>query len=91
MGSDEDDRLRRKLTWRCGHRGTRELDMMLSAFAAEHLPAMTRTDLLAFEQFTELPEPLLHAILTKDAPVPETVSAPLAALLNTYSFQARVE
>lgn len=48
--------LRRKLLFRAGHRGFREMDMFMSAFAEAHLAAMDLAELRDFERVLDLPD-----------------------------------
>ena len=58
-----DDR-RKRLAFRCWHRGTKEMDLLMGSFADRHLPAMTEAQLDRFEDLLELPDPTLYAWLT---------------------------
>ena len=56
---------RRRAAWRAAHRGTKELDLTIGAYARAELPAMTDRDLDRFERFLTVADPELQAwILT---------------------------
>ncbi len=69
-----DDR-RKRLLFRCWHRGTREMDLILGRFADSEISALSDADLVELERLLEMPDPDLYAALTGDAPLaPEYAS-----------------
>src|SRR5579863_9409074 len=64
-----DDR-RKRLLFRCWHRGTREMDLILGRFADAEITGLTDEELTQFEGLIEVPEPDLYAALTAGAPLP---------------------
>jgi len=70
-----DDR-RKRLLFRCWHRGTREMDLILGRFADAEIADLTDEELDKLEQLIEVPEPDLYAALTGNVPLaPEYASA----------------
>ena len=63
-----DDR-RKRLLFRCWHRGTREMDLILGRFADAEISALPDDDLAELERLIELPDPDLYAALTGDTPL----------------------
>jgi antitoxin CptB len=63
---DLDDR-RKRLLFRCWHRGTREMDLVLGRFADAEIAGLTDEELLQLERLIEVPDPDLYAALTGDA------------------------
>jgi antitoxin CptB len=63
-----DDR-RKRLLFRCWHRGTREMDLILGRFADAEIATMDEDELAQLERLIELPEPDLYAALTSHAPL----------------------
>ncbi len=61
--SDDIEVRRRRAAWRAGHRGTKELDLLVGRFASERLAAMTETDLARFERFLAVSDPEIQAWL----------------------------
>jgi len=57
-----DDR-RKRLLFRCWHRGTREMDLILGRFADAEIVAMRDDELAELERLIELPDPDLYAAL----------------------------
>ena len=70
-----DDR-RKRLLFRCWHRGTREMDLILGRFADAEISAMRDDELAELERLIEVPDPDLYAALTGGAePAPEYAGA----------------
>ena len=60
------DERRKRLLFRCWHRGTREMDLILGRFADAEIATLTDNELAALERLIELPDPDLYAALTGD-------------------------
>lgn len=60
-----DDR-RKRLLFRCWHRGTREMDLILGRFADAEIAAICDNELTELERLLELPDPDLYAALIGD-------------------------
>jgi antitoxin CptB len=58
-----DDR-RKRLLFRCWHRGTREMDLILGRFADAEIASLSDAELAQLEHLIELPDPDLYAALT---------------------------
>lgn len=58
---------RKKLSYRCWHRGTKELDLFIGSFADRHLAAMSEAELDLLEALLAVPEPTLYAWITGSA------------------------
>jgi antitoxin CptB len=70
-----DDR-RKRLLFRCWHRGTREMDLILGRFADAEIANLGDDDLDRLEHLIEVPDPDLYAALIGDKPLaPEYASA----------------
>jgi antitoxin CptB len=69
-----DDR-RKRLLFRCWHRGTREMDLILGRFADAEIASLGEGELAQLEHLIEAPDPDLYAALTGSAPLaPEYAS-----------------
>ena len=64
-----DDR-RKRLLFRCWHRGTREMDLILGRFADAEIGILTDAELGELERLLEIPDPDLYAAVTGDGPLP---------------------
>jgi antitoxin CptB len=63
-----DDR-RKRLLFRCWHRGTREMDLILGRFADAEIAELSDGDMAELERLLEVPDPDLYAALTGDMPL----------------------
>lgn len=63
-----DDR-RKRLLFRCWHRGTREMDMILGGFADAHIAALSDAEMDDLEVLMELPDPDLYAAFSGAQPL----------------------
>jgi antitoxin CptB len=61
-----DDR-RKRLLFRCWHRGTREMDLILGRFADAEIAKLADAELGQLERLIQLPDPDLYAALTGDS------------------------
>jgi antitoxin CptB len=61
-----DDR-RKRLLFRCWHRGTREMDLILGRFADAEIAGLTDDELAQLERLIEVPDPDLYTALTGGA------------------------
>ena len=65
-----DDR-RKRLLFRCWHRGTREMDLILGRFADAEIATLSEAEISELERLIEVPDPDLYAALTDEkAPAP---------------------
>jgi antitoxin CptB len=63
------DERRKRLLFRCWHRGTREMDLILGRFADAEIADLTGDELDQLEQLIEVPDPDLYAALTGSEPL----------------------
>jgi antitoxin CptB len=78
-----DDRLKR-LLFRCWHRGTREMDLILGRFADAEIDALSDSELTELERLIEAPDPDLYAALTGDRPLPAEYAGPLFQRIKAF-------
>jgi antitoxin CptB len=67
--SDGLDDRRKRLLFRCWHRGTREMDLILGRFADAEIAHLGDNELGQLEHLIEVPDPDLYAALTGDKPL----------------------
>ena len=65
--SDGLDDRRKRLLFRCWHRGTREMDLILGRFADAEIADLGDDELAQLEHLIEVPDPDLYAALTGDS------------------------
>ena len=84
LSSDGLDARRKRLLFRCWHRGTKELDLIIGGFADAHLPMLTDAELDQLEKIIEAPEPELYAALTSDGPAPRGVAGEVFDRMKSF-------
>jgi antitoxin CptB len=67
--SDGLDDRRKRLLFRCWHRGTREMDLLLGRFADAEIAVLTDAELTELERLLEIPDPDLYAAVSGDKPL----------------------
>ncbi len=82
--SDGLDIRRKRLLFRCWHRGTREMDLILGRFADTEIAALTDAELAELERLLEAPDPDLYAALTGDRPIAPEYAGPLFDRLKRF-------
>ena len=78
-----DDR-RKRLLFRCWHRGTREMDLILGRFADAEISAMRDDELAELERLIEVPDPDLYAAITGDKVLPADVTGALFVRIKAF-------
>ncbi len=78
-----DDR-RKRLLFRCWHRGTREMDLILGRFADAEIGSLSDDELAELERLIEVPDPDLYAAVTGDKVLPVGVAGPLFARIKAF-------
>jgi antitoxin CptB len=64
------DERRRRLLYRCWHRGTRETDLIMGPFADASIGDMSEIELADFERLSDVPDPEIYAWVTGEIEVP---------------------
>lgn len=75
---------RRRATWRAGHRGTKEMDLLLGRYAERAVPGMSDDALTRFEQFLALPDPELQKWLLNPDGSPQSDFARLVREVRAF-------
>ncbi|MEW6644342.1 MAG: succinate dehydrogenase assembly factor 2 [Pseudomonadota bacterium] len=78
-----DDR-RKRLLFRCWHRGTREMDLIMGRFADAHITELTDAELDELERLGELPDPDLYAALSGAAELPADLTQGIFQRLKAF-------
>ena len=78
-----DDR-RKRLLFRCWHRGTREMDLILGRFADAEIAALGDDELTELEGLLEVPDPDLYAALIGDTPPNPEFATALFARIKAF-------
>jgi antitoxin CptB len=82
--SDGLDPRRRKLLFRCWHRGLREMDLILGRFADREIDRLSENEVTELERLTELPDPQVLAWLTGGDAVPQEFDTALFRRLRDF-------
>jgi antitoxin CptB len=80
-----DPRLK-KIRYRAWHRGFREADMILGAFADHHLADLSSDQLDEFERLIDQPDPDLYGWIVGQADAPEAFQGEVLELIRTFRF-----
>jgi len=76
--SEDIETRRKRLIFRSGHRGLKEMDLLLGGFAARHLGDFSMDELALYDALLEENDPDLYAWITgRDAPPSEHDTAVL--------------
>ena len=78
-----DDR-RKRLLFRCWHRGTREMDLILGRFADAEIAAMREDELAELERLIEAPDPDLYAAVTGEKQLAPEYAGPLFERIKAF-------
>jgi len=70
IGEDTIAVRKRRVRFRCWHRGTKELDLLMGPFVDRFLPEMIGAQLDQLEHLLTIPDLDLYNWITKRAPVP---------------------
>ena len=84
ISSEGLDRRRRRLLFRCRHRGIREMDLVLGRFADAHLPALSDVELDEVERWLEIPDQQIFAWVNGAEPAPPQIDSPLFKRLRAF-------
>jgi antitoxin CptB len=82
--SDGLDARRRRLLFRCWHRGTREMDLVLGRFADAEIANLRDEELAQLERLIEVPDPDLYAAVTGDKPLPPELAGGLFDRIKSF-------
>jgi antitoxin CptB len=82
--SDGLDDRRKRLLFRCWHRGTREMDLILGRFADAEIAHLRDSELGQLEHLIEVPDPDLYAALTGEKPLSAEYAGALFERIKSF-------
>ena len=85
QASERLDARRRKLLFRCWHRGMRELDLVMGRFFDSAIAGLTSDDLAELERLLEVPDRELLAWVTGEDDVPPEHDTALFRRLRDFN------
>ena len=82
--SDGLDARRRRLLFRCWHRGIREMDLVLGRFADEQLASLSEVELTELEGWLDIPDQQMFAWVNGMEPAPPEIETGLFRRLRDF-------
>jgi len=82
------EQVRKKLRFRAGHRGFREMDLFMEAFAEAYLERFGESDLEEFERILDIPDQDVYSWITGQAAPPETARSRVLDLVLAFRYPA---
>jgi antitoxin CptB len=83
-----DDR-RKRLLFRCWHRGTREMDLILGRFADAEIAGLSEHELSQFEHLIEVPDHDLYAAVSGSLALPDEYVTGLFDRIKAFHRETR--
>ena len=83
---DNDDLRRRRIRYRAGHRGIREMDILMGTFARAHLDGLGSGELLAFERLLDASDHDVLSWVSGEAPTPKEYDTPVLDALKAINL-----
>jgi antitoxin CptB len=90
LSSEGLDARRRRLLFRCWHRGIREMDLVLGRFADAQIASLSETELDEIERWLEVPDQQIFAWVNGMEPVPSEYDTPLFLRLRNFNTKDAV-
>ncbi len=84
ISSDGLDGRRRRLLFRCRHRGIREMDIVLGRFADSALAGLSEAELGELERWLDIPDQQIFTWVNGSVPVPEPFDTALFKRLRAF-------
>jgi antitoxin CptB len=84
LSSEGLDARKRRLLFRCRHRGIREMDFVLGRFADAELPRLTDAELDVLESWLDIPDQQIFAWVNGSEPTPSEIDTPMFRRLCNF-------
>jgi antitoxin CptB len=84
ISSEGLDVRRRRLLFRCWHRGIREMDLVLGRFADAELSNLTNAELDELDRWLEVPDQQMFAYVNGAEPAPADIDSALFQRLREF-------
>ena len=79
---------RKRLIFRSGHRGTKEMDLFLGSFAERNIAGFSAEELDLYDDLLKEPDPDIYNWVTGREPVPANKMNPVIERLLQHQFAA---
>ena len=86
---EELERRRRRALYRCHHRGTKEMDLILGGWSDAHLAGLSEDELALYEALLEENDQDLYAWVAGRDPVPARFAALIARITREAAAPSR--
>jgi antitoxin CptB len=88
LSSERLDARRRRLLFRCRHRGIREMDLVLGPFADAEVAKLSEADLGEIERWLDVPDQQIFAWVNGMEPVPAEFDTVLFRRLREFQSKS---
>jgi antitoxin CptB len=83
---DDLETRRKRVIFRSGHRGTKEMDLLLGSFADKYAWGFSEAELMAYERLLELSDPDLYNWITGVEEAPANLMCPVFEKLKSHRY-----
>ena len=84
LSSEGLDARRRRLLFRCRHRGIREMDFVLGRFADAELEHLSEQEMDVLEGWLDIPDQQMFAFVNGSEPTPAEIDTPMFRRLRDF-------
>jgi antitoxin CptB len=84
--SEDIETCRKRLIFRSGHRGLKEMDLLLGGFAQRHLGDFSMRELAMYDALLEENDPNVYAWITGREACPAEHDTPVMKLLKNFKL-----
>lgn len=89
MSLEQLENKRKRLIFRAGHRGTKEMDLLLGSFAIRYVPEFSEAALAEFDEFLNENDPDLYNWITGTEKAPDEMqSLSFFPALRSHKYKA---
>lgn len=78
--------IRKKLIFRSGHRGTKEMDMLMGSFAEKYVPNFTEDELKTYEELLQENDPNLYNWIIGKEDAPDKIQSEIFTRLKNHRY-----
>lgn len=77
---------RKKLIFRSGHRGTKEMDLLMGSFALENVPSFNEEELKIYEDLLQENDPNLYNWIIGKEDAPANIQSDVFTRLRNHKY-----